>query len=146
MKRLMLATAMTTAFAASAFAANTVAESEISRFAPNVNFAALNESDVLALSGIIHGSGTFSERQSQVVSILLAEEAMQEDAQMTETSIYYMTDDQYQVFESELSRFGPDIEVEMLDNDTRLALMAVVYGSGSFSERQGQVDSIMLNR
>lgn len=136
MKRLIATSALTLALVAPAFANNL--EIELQRFTDNVDMSELTENERELLATTIYGGGTFGEKQLQVDSILRDSDAYAEEQQM-----FVIPDTEYAKLDTELDRFGYEVAPETLSNTKRLQVMSVIFGGGSFNEKQLQVDSIL---
>ncbi|WP_417607654.1 hypothetical protein [Primorskyibacter flagellatus] len=146
MKHLMFATALTAATISGAAFAQEALENQIETFAPNINYEALSEDARLQIANVINGSGSFSEKQSTVTALALQENAMEEGSMMEDNPyVFYMSDEQYTTFANDLKGFEPSADPANLSNDTRLRLMAAMYGSGSHSDKASLVKSILLD-
>ncbi|TCS53958.1 hypothetical protein EDD52_1341 [Primorskyibacter sedentarius] len=141
MKRLMLATALTAATISGAAFANEAQEVEIETFAPNVSYELLSEDARLQISNIIAGGDSYSEKQSKVTAVALNEGALIEN----DTTVYVPADAGETTFASDLKDYEPSVDASELDKQTKLRLSAVMYGSGTHSEKASQVKAILLN-
>ncbi len=118
-------------------------QSEIQRYAPDVDFSTVTQAQVDSAMLAINGGGSPSEIQGKVQSILgtVRDSAQPEMAVSTETNTSPAMPTEAQ--QSEIERYAPGVDFTTLTQAQVDSAMLAINGGGSPSEIAGRVQSIL---
>jgi len=130
MTRLMIATALTTTIATSAFAMTDAQIEQIENFSADVNVEALSETQLETAYTIV----TSGDDRSNKLARLRALEAGDNPEDMAMISAAEM---------DRLERYAPNADLSMISQAQAEAAIAVIYGGGTRSEKGERVEAIL---
>ena len=132
MKRMMIATALTTTLATSAFAVTDAQIDRIETFAPGVNTEVMSEGDLQIAYGIVTSGGSRGDKIAQLRALATESDA-DEFAVITEAEM------------NRLMQYAPDADLSSISQSQAEAALAVTYGGASEGDKSLQVQSILTD-
>ena len=130
MKRIMIATALTTTLATSAFAVTEGQIDQIEAFAPGMNTSVLSETELQTAYGIVTSGDSVSEKRAKLRSLTADGEAdgfaMISEAEMLR-----------------LQRYAPNIDLSLITQSQAEAALAITYGGESEGDKAERVQAIL---
>lgn len=132
MFRLMTASALAMTLATGAMAITAGEQAAIERFAPQADLSNLTDETVATLMNIVHGGGSFAEREAKVESILSTENAPRK-AMFTDAE------------RSALLDYVPQEVLPTVSKAEKIAVMAIMNSGETRTEKQAKIESLLTS-